>query len=347
MRTGTQSVTCSAGENTIIGRRTQIDDQGHCPGKTETASVRKPSHDFLKTVFKTRPLTDSPCNPYSATRYRYLNNSVKKYARLLGKPMTIAQENGNLSLLGEQLGLLLPNTQEYRLILEDGILKFQIVDMRNDRYLFHLPCKIIEETDGDFKELLIEFFRLLQKQYGLDSFLDNQYFEFAFQYFERDSDPEDEFINLVNRYRKGDICATLRQVDPDKPCSFKGLKKKLKMFEPYTQREKRWKELISEGLQFLRKRRCLGSMCMQPDIDPENYYTVGIEHSLVIIYDDDGIEESFLEFLNDNAQESGFDFFSAGVKTISPYIKKPLELDPYIINFINWIKKINHELYYI
>lgn len=348
MHTGNTAIAQKSRKNSFDRRRKEINQSGDHEYKKDDTPIRIPANDFLKTVFKKKKISEVPNSPYNEVNYLYLYRSAKNYAKLLGKELNIKSNDRNLELLYRNFNSILPDMQESRLTLEDGILKFKVYDIRNDGYHFHIPCRIIDEASGLFREILIQFFYLLQHNFYLQEFKESRFIEFMFQMADENDEPDNEYYHLVQEYQAGAISDTLDLISNKNIYTVGTLIKLLKKFKPYTQREKSMCEIINKGLYFMKRKRSIGTMAVPPDVDDyEASYSVDVGDLLIVVYDDDQVTQEYNFQLNESANEYGFDYFSAGIKELSPYTRKLMQLDNYVVDFINWIIELNDELYFL
>lgn len=331
------------------GIRTQKDRAGCYPGKKAKGRVRKSNNGFLTASFK--PIPIGLFNPvYSEENYRHLYESVQNYARLSGHTQSQEYNPLNFQTLCNYLGDILPKDQEYRLNVEDdNRLRLWVFDVKHeDNTLYFLPCAIIDRKEGVFRDILISFFTLLQQKQKLTPLGENMYFEYLREeyYSAQEGDLDEDWQQELTRYLEGDIGATLELIEKKPKYSIRKLKQILEGYQPNNQREYNMKKLILEGLRFLSHKPPISVYAIPPDIDEAYASAVEIDNVIQIIYDSDAVSESQVQFLNECAQESGFEFISGGWMELTPQTGKLLEINTYVRDFMNWLNRLNDELYY-
>lgn len=319
------------------------------PKKT-VAKVRKSNNGFLTTVFK--PLYVGLFNPiFSEKNYRYIYNSMMNYARLLGIKLDVAYNPENLKELYFSFRKILPPNQDCRLKTneEDNKIKLFIHDnLYENNHLYYLPCNIIDKQEGLFRDILLVFFAHLHQKQRIDLITEGMYFEMISEQIEcnEDDDVDKEWLAEINYYKKGYKKDLFDLIEGKPRSSLKELHKQLKAIKPNNQRQINLIKLMVEAIPLLAKDKCIFHYGMPPDYCGEDDYTIEMGEIIKIIYEYDFLVEDHVQYLNECAQESGFDFICAGVKEITPKTKCPLKLDKYVIDFMNWIDKFEDELYY-
>lgn len=331
------------------GIPTQGNKQGCEYRKKAKSRVRKSNNGFLTVVFNPIPLGDF--NPlFSQENYKYLYESVLVYSRLLGCAKKLDYDPRDFESLYKFLQDILPANQELRIRAEeDNSLRLWLFDTKHeDNTLYYLPCSIIARSEGLFRDILISFFALLQKKQSLTPLAETMYFEYINEEFYScdEGDLNEDWIELVKRYMEGDICEILESIEKKPKYSVRKLKQVLSDFIPNNRREKNMKELIGEGMEFLSKRSSVINYAIPPDLDEDYSLAIDIENVIQIIYDSDAVNQSQVQFYNECAQESGFQFISGGWIEITPNTTSLLKINKYVRDFMNWLNRLNDELYY-
>lgn len=322
------------------------------PNQTKNSGVRKSNNGFLTTVFK--PLHVSLFySEYSEDNYKYLYESIMNYSRLLKRELQVNYDPFNWKILFEKFGEILPLNNQYKLVIneENKSVKIELWlydDQYNNNCLYYLPCGIIDQTEGKFREILITFFRLLRHKQMFNVITESGFFEMMSEQLDEDEDEDknsDWFINL-KEYMNGYKSDLLDIISMKPKCSIVRLEKIVSDFKPVCRRESNLKLLILEGLVLLKKKNRILRYGTSSEADYD-YYTICIDEVIQIIYEADSFEEEYIRYLNESAQESGLEFISSGKIKLTPTTKRLLKPDKYVINFMNWLKNLNDELYYI
>lgn len=336
-------------EDFSSGIQAQINRTGRQCCKQAKGRVRKSNNGFLTVVFNPLPLGDF--NPlFSEENYKHLYESILVYARLLGSGKKLDYDPRDFESLYKFLQDILPVNQELRIGSEDDeSLRLWVFDTQHeDNTLYYLPCSIITRSEGLFRDILVSFFALLQKKQRLTPLSESMYFEhIQEEFYSSDEEDLDEgWVELVKRYTEGDICEILELIEKKPKYSVQRLRKVLSEFIPHSRREQKMKELITEGLKFLSKRISIRTYAIAPDIDQDYAWAIEIDNVIQIIYDADAVNESQVQFYNECAQESGFEFISGGWIEVTPNTTSLLKISKYVRDFMNWLNRLNDELYY-
>lgn len=330
-----------------------VQAQGYKPGRQyrEKAKgrVRKSNNGFLTVVFKSFPIGDF--NPlFTEENYKHLYESALVYARLQGSSKPLVYDPMDFEVVYSYLGDVLPKSQECRITAEDdNRLRLWIFDTEHeDHTLYYLPCSIIARSEGLFRDILVSFFSLFQHRQRLTPLGESMYFEYIREefYSTDEADLDEDWVELVKRYFEGDIGEILELLEEKPKYSIRKLRKILPEFVPNNKREHNMKMLIVEGLRFLSRKGFIRTYAVPPDIDEDYAWPVEIDNVIQIIYDSDAVSESQVEFYNECAQESGFEFISGGWMEITPQTTSLLTVSKYVRDFMNWLNRLNDELYY-
>lgn len=326
--------------------------QRHPVGDTQlqkkTTEVGNPVNGFLTTVFK--PFYEADVNPmFQPDSYHYLYDSAKNCAGLLGENFVLDPDPRNFEAICDKLNSLLPNDMEVRLFEKNNKIHLKIIDNLADNLLYYIPCKIIDETEGEFRNILIEFFRLLQDKQRMTPLLESQHFEMwkeeVESYYENtEEEPEDEWMELVKRYIEGDISQTLNLVDQKPEFDVYSLRALIDLYKPASAKEKKILSGMRKGLKLLKTGKVLLHYTNAPRLRSEEY-PVDADETFMIIYDDDLILENLIEYMNNYAYESGYEFFSSVNRTVTPRTKGLFKPDKFVIEFLEWINDFCYVLY--
>lgn len=330
------------------GRGTPDHKQGIRKVQKEVAEVGKPVNGFLTSVFK--PLKETEINPlYCAGNYHYLYDSAKNYARLLGENFTLKPDPENFEAVCDKLEKLLPGNLEIRLFVKKKRIHLKVINNLDTCTLFYVPCKIIDEAEGEFRDILIEFFRLLQWRQNMTPLLDNQHFEMWQEeldnyYDNNGEEPDDKWMQTVKSYTEGEIARTLNLISEKPVCDEASLLLRIGNYTTSTGKEKKILRYMKKGLKFLRTGKVLFHYTNAPRLYNEEY-PVDADNIFMVVYDDDVIMENLIEYMNSCAMEIGYEFFSSIDKTITPKTKSLAKPDKFISGFLEWINDFTYVLY--
>lgn len=313
-----------------------------------TTAVREPVTGFLNAVFK--PIQETDVNPlFRPGNYYYLYNSAKNCAGLFGKDFDLEPDTQNFEVICDKLDSLLPAGMEARLYEKDGKIHLKIINDLSDNLLYYIPCKIIDESEGEFRDILVEFFRLLQDGQKLTPLLDSQHFEMWQEEVETYEDdtgtrPDDEWVKLLKRYTGGDISDTLNLVNRKPVSDVSSLNARIKCYKPVCTGEKELLSCIRKGLGFLKTGKALLHYTNAPRLHSGDY-PVDADNTFMVIYDDDMILDNLIRYMNDYACESGYEFFSSVNRTVTPRTKGIPGPDKFVDGFLKWINDLCYVLY--
>lgn len=322
------------------------------PGQAKNSRAGKPANGFLTTVFK--PLHAGEFYPeYSEVNYRRMYESVMNYAGLLKRELSVKYDPFDWKTLFDRFREVLPENNEFKLAIDDDeeILKMELWlydDRYNDHHLYYLPCHIIDGSEGLFREILVSFFRLLRHKQRLNVITETCFFEMMEEQMSEEGEDgqESEWYADLNPYVNGYKKELFDLISLKPGISVQALEKIVCGFCPKCRRESNLKPLILEGLELFKKRKPILRYGHFPEEDYDTY-TVGIDEVIQISYQADSFQDEYIRYLNESAQESGFEFISAGKMELSPTTKRLLKPDKYVIRFMDWLNRFNDELYYI
>lgn len=331
-----------------------VQAQEYRPGcecrKKAKGRLRKSNNGFLSVVFKPFPIGEF--NPlFSQENYSYLYESVLVYTRLIGGHSDpLNYDPMNFEALHKYLCKCLPAGQECRITArDDERLQLWVFDTEHeDHTLYYLPCNIIARSEGLFRDILILFFALFQQRQRLTPLSESMYFEYIREEFYSidEADLDKDWVELVKRYFEGNIGEILELIEDKPGNSVKRLRQLLSGFIPGNRREHNLKKLIAEGLKFLSKKGSIRNYAVPPEVDEDYAWAIEIDNVIQIIYDADAVNESQVQYYNECAQESGFEFISGGWIEITPQTTELLKISKYVRDFMNWLNRLNDELYY-
>ncbi|MCD8081620.1 MAG: hypothetical protein LUF04_14865, partial [Bacteroides sp.] len=72
---------------------------------------------------------------------------------------------------------------------------------------------------------------------------------------------------------------------------------------------------------------------------------VNAEQLFRILYNDDPIQNLILDYVNDYANSYGSQYFLAGAGELSPDMKEPLKIEPFVMDFTDWLERFIKLLY--
>lgn len=247
---------------------------------------------------------------------------------------------------------ILPDEIYCEIIQDNDYLMFQLLDDKDERTIYHIPCKIIDEAKGVLREIYICFFSLLCKTQGIEKLTDNPIYEiytFDLPKEGEEIDKDDEWMVTLNEYENGKIAQTLKTVFEKPKYTIRQLKNRIKKYVPADERESKILSRMSEGLELFKVGKNIMNYAFFPKEDEDfydSYYPVPITRFFNIIYEfHDLVSENLNQWISDNANENGYEYLVGAEDIISPQTKALLKADDYVEKFLKWINDFCDELH--
>jgi hypothetical protein len=328
---------------------------GNKRSKKDASPGGKPAANFLNTVF--RPIPATRFHPlFNGNNYDFLYRSAKNYSRLLGSSFDLRRQENDFAGLFRYFENRLPREQHLMLVEENKKLLFKIF-FGNDFLIgevFFIPIKILNKTEGAFRDILLSFFQLFQQMYKLaqkeylydyemivDGYLDGWY--------EQDNDPE--IMAFLKAYKEGYINDTFSHVYQQPNRSTGELEKLIESYSPKNNRKENLLASVKQGVNILNMNRNIFDYVCRPGKDDENFYDAGedciIEAGRLIrfVYSgNDYISESYLEYLNTESQDFANEYFPRNSLVLTPETDCLLEVD-FVECFFTWLIEFIKNLY--
>ncbi|MBF0650808.1 hypothetical protein IR083_18475 [Dysgonomonas sp. GY75] len=353
-RRGTIPVAPGYWSNPFIGEGADGDKQGsQLPCQKGAQARGGTSFDFLSARFDPYPVVQFS-ELYSEENYDFLYRSAKNYLRLLGQEMGMGPDGYDFTGLYNYFNRALPDNQYCELCRYGTDIYFHVIEDSFGWELYYIPCAVIGKVkDEQFRDILLDFFNLLQQTQGLTPLKEDP----VYQIFISDTGhytlkDKQEREKLADDYEKGSTGEILDRISQPVGTTIPALKKRIDKYNPRPQ-EAGIIALMLEGLELFGRRnrkKKITSYGFFPD-ETEDYYNyyypVEVCRTLMIVYEEDMLYKFLSEWITDEAQEQSAEIFSAGNKVISPRTKAPLKADPYVTDFFNWLKRFENELSYL
>lgn len=310
--------------------------------------VQDPGNDFLKEQFNDISLIDN--DPlFSEKNYAYLYDSARNYAGLLENEFTEAYEPKEFRKLYTALDSIIPQGQVLSLSEREGLLYFSVSEPSYSNMLFYIPCEIVDKTEGKFREILLEFFRILKFTQGLQAQKDSYHCDGLFQEIEMYEDEgievRHEHLDLLKSYNDGAIGKTLSLINEHPEYAPNELRSILAKYEPASDREEKVLKLIDEGLELMEPEIPILRYAKAFDLDPDGYIPMGAEELIMIVYADDWMVGQMIESVNVSCSECEPELFCVGDLDLTPQTDCLMRKDGFVESFISWVLKLCNELY--
>jgi len=329
--------------------------KGNKRSKTDEAGGGRPKNDFLKKVF--RPLPATRFNPlFNVGNYDCLMASAKNYAGLLGSHFDYRSSKRDFLELFRYLENLLPEGQHLLLTEETGKLSFKIFFGYDflDNEVFFIPIILLNWTEGQFRDILLTFFRHLQQSLHLPRKEDlydyevivNCYFEEWYEYNE-----DEEVRDFLNAYSKGYIDDTFSLIyqKPNRPIVV--LEEMIKRYTPKNKKEKSLIATIKHGINILRMNKNIFNFVCRPEKDESDFDStddeciIEADRLIRFVYSgDDYVTDSYLESLNTEIGEYPSEYFPRNSLILTPLTDHLLEVN-YVECFFSWLTEFINKLY--
>lgn len=326
------------------------------PGKEGNTSFRGYSNDFLKEEFKSIPARE--LDPlFSDDNYRFLYESAKNYCGLLKKEFAVDYDPDDIEYMYNHFDSLIPGGHNLVIFDMDGRLQFRIDEICHSQTLFYIPCEILDKTKGQFREILLQFFRILKFVHNLTSQRNSYHCEGLFQEIdyndelieegqEAEIEMDDDYVKLLRSYRNGKIGATLDQVDKHPDYAPGELFDIIEKYEPRDDQEKAILTIISKGLdEYLSSEIPIFNYVAAPDYDPESSTPMEANELIMIVYAEDWVSQNMIESINCSCEECESEYFSSGKIELTPNTDVLMEKNDFAKPFLDWVCKLCDLLY--
>lgn len=344
---GTISITPGYWRNPFIGTGQNENRQRSTKCQKDAKACTKAGFDFLNTHFTPYPVVKFS-DLYSQENYDFLYRSAKNYLKLLGKDIGIKSDGYDFIKLYQHFNLALPEHQECELYRHADTIYLHVIENNAGWELYYIPCAVIHRVNPVLSDIFIDFFRLFQHTQKLAALKEDPVYEIFIgdtgHYALKD---KEERKKLTENYKNGHIGEILDKIAEEPVTSITKLKNRIKKYDPRPE-EAGIIALMLEGLELFRRKEAITKHTFFP-YETEDYYNcywpVEADRTLMIIYDKDMLSEFISEWITEEAQEQSAEIYSAGSKIITPWTRAPLKINQYVIDFFNWIKRFEYELY--
>jgi hypothetical protein len=339
-------------ENINHRTRPEKHPSGSKQAKKSNTEVRESGNDFLTSIFK--PIRTIDIDPlYSEANYKYLYDSAKNYTGLLNKGFNIEYNPTDFNSLYTEFDKKVPEGQSLYIFEKDNKLHFKITQAYDNNTLYYIPCEIIDQSSGVFRDILIDFFCILKYTQKLTSQMDSYHCsglleELEYQEESGELDIDDDYLQLLKSYKDGDIAKTLDLVNSHPKCAPCELQKIISEYKPQSEKESEILVLLLQGLEILKYEISIFQYAEVPNsYDPAGYGEVPMsaDELVMIVYADDIIVENMIESVNMSCQECECEYFCAGIVELSPDTEQAMQPEWFVVNFLEWLSKFISKLY--
>ena len=302
---------------------------------------------FLKATFPTKPAIEV-LPVLSETSYRYLYDSAKNYAGLVGRELDLEYNPKDFNSLYRAFsdGLLDDDEQVY-IHEKDMRPYFTITKTVCENTLIYIPASCIDVAKGWFREILLSFFSHLEKAQRMENFSissDYDCFNGELEYFE--DNPEEvgdsEFAQLLKEYISGHIKELFEEIAATPKYDLPALSKLIMEYSP-DEKERDLFLQVKEGMKFLHPGNPMIYQIDQ-EIDEFTEGFIPREQIMRILYSNDDITRWIIEGINDCSQGHG-SYVKLGEKVITPKTKRPVTIDKHVGHFFKWVLKFIETIY--
>ena len=318
--------------------------------KARPSKIDRPRNDFLRKRFK--PLKAVSVLPeFSDENYNFIYDSAKNYSNLLGSSFDLPHD-GDFAKLYTALGKIIKQ-KDQRLIFidEDGDLKLK-VSYKTDflqKWVYFIPCRIINFSNGRFKEIMARLLRCFIGN-GVTTVYDFWDYEMITDSWEcNDIEHDDpETFELLKSYTEGDIKQAFKYIQSF-PYDLLVLEKMLRRYKPSNEHEAKLIELAQEGVEIFNLNEAIFSYVVGPDeVDEEydvgDYNIIEADRLIRLVYDrEDAITDSIIEVINTDTQDGYSEYIPATSLELTPETNTILT-PGYPEIFFKWVNKIIDEM---
>lgn len=293
-----------------------------------SSKIQVAGYGFLRNRIKSRKSVNA-LPEFCEENYLYLYESAKNYLTLLGS--SIPESCVSFSVLYRTLKNQLYPDQVLHIVRDDdGKLFFRIQYEKN--FLVYevcfIPCKILSETSGKFREILLHLFRMFSSQ-GIVDLYDEVDYEMLSDYLSYEYSPKEEYLEeskLLFSYDKGNIRGIFNEINA-KPCDLNSFSEVVNSYIPQNSKERKLLESIKKGIEIFSLNKCLRNYVYdgindvsEEDRDIGDYFVLSVDRLMRIVYDlNDIVTEQLLYCVNEDNNQYGYsDFIPASSLDLSP-----------------------------
>lgn len=291
---------------------------------------------------------------FSEENYKYLYDSAMNYLRLKGIEAVIPYEPENLRDLYNAFDEAM-REENVTIKENDGRLSFHLDLSYCRNTLYYIPCNILDKTEGEFRNIILEFFRILYTVNNLQSQLNSYHVKGLFQELDYDEELREEgqeseldtdYLNLLKRYREGDINVTLGFITIRPEYAPGELQDIIERYIPKNEKEKALLPVLHDGLELMLSETPIFNYVGRPDYDPDSGCDLTTADELyMIVYDlNDGITDMMIESINAVEENGCSEYFSIAQTDLTPETDELMKEDSYPKAFIDWTAKLIDEL---
>jgi hypothetical protein len=315
----------------------------------------KSAGNFLNTVFQPIPATRF-YSLFNGNNYDYLYRSAKNYSRLLGSSFDLRRQENDFAGLFRYFENRLPQEQHLMLVEENKKLLFKIF-FGNDFLIsevFFIPLKVLNTTEGTFRDVILTFFQLFQQMHKLawkkylydyemivDGYLD--------EWYEQDDDPK--LRNFLKAYKEGYIDDIFSLVYQKPNRSIGKLEKLIESYIPKNNKEENLLTSIKQGINIIGMNKNIFDYVCRPGKDDENFYDVDddciieAERLLRFVYSGNNyVTDGYLEYINTESHDIANEYFPRNSLVLTPKTDELLDVD-FVECFFTWLTEFIKNLY--
>lgn len=320
--------------------------KGICSGAS-----RPVGNGFLKAVFETKPAIDV-LPVLSEASYRYLYESAKNYAGLVGREWKLKYDPKDFRSLDVAFSKTILEKDEYANINEKNMRPyFTIYKILCKNTLIYIPASCIDIAEGQFREILVSFLSHLEKAQNMDNFINSNDFEYLkdeLDYYEYNpKEAEDNaFADQCKAYVSGHVKEVFEEIGAKPKYDFPALEKHINEYSP-NERECDLLVQLKDGVRYLKSGNSMMYRIEQEldeDYTDDEDYSLSQQQIMRIVYDDDEILSWVIEGINNISQGYG-SYVKLGEVHISPTTKRPIQYDKDAHHFFNWVLKLIETIY--
>lgn len=302
---------------------------------------------FLKAAFPPKPAIEV-LPVLSEASYRYLYDSAKNYASLVGREWELEYNPKDFNSLYDMFSKSILDDDEQVYIRERDMRPYFVITKTVcENILIYIPASCIDVAKGRFREILLSFFSHLEKAQRMENFnmsSDYELFNGELESFEDNPKEmgDNEFAQLLKEYISGHITELFDEIAAAPKYDLPALSKLIMEYSP-DEKERDLFLQVKEGMKFLRPGNPMIYQIDQ-EIDEFTEGFIQREQIMRILYSNDDVTRWIIEGINDCSQGYG-SYVKLGEKVITPKTKRPIEIDKHVDHFFKWVLKFIETIY--
>ena len=320
---------------------------GNRPEQAKPRPASGAANDFLRSTFSPLPVLE--IDPlFKEVNYRYLYDSARNYAKLLGMALDVEYDPADFGRLHDSFYNLLcgnNNVDNMYLTVEEkrGGLRFRLSYRTWLDCLYFIPAGVVDKVKGKLRTILLEFMRHIVQRHKLSMFFQTPDFDWLEEIVENDdrNEMEEDFLACYRSYTEGAAMKTLKMVDAKPGLSVEELTAMVESYKAVNVKDRMVFESIRGGLPYIQK-DCRSVFSYFPyEEDEYGQYPITADRMIVVMYgNDDHMCEWISEALESESNSgSSIPEINKGTIRLTPNTRKAIVHDAYTDDFLSWLNE--------